>query len=101
MKLPDNLNPDLFEPFDRMVAIEVLGRPVEVPDNNTVLRCLQYLSTLSISYGNFCWNNDCGNCECDIVLPGKNAPVTKRTCCTKVREGMKIVKTSPKVKLRF
>lgn len=101
MNLPDNVNPDLFEPFERLVEIEVMGRVVSVPENNFVLRCFQFLSPVTISYGNFCWNNDCGNCECQVVLPGRPEPVTKRTCCTKVREGMKIVKTSSYVRLRL
>jgi predicted molibdopterin-dependent oxidoreductase YjgC len=100
-KLPANVNPDLFEPFDRFVEIEVLGKRVSVPDNNTILRCFQFLSSYTISYGKFCWNNDCGNCECQIVLPGKTEAVTKRTCCTKVREGMKIVATSRWVRLKL
>ncbi|NDD27304.1 MAG: hypothetical protein EB084_03450 [Proteobacteria bacterium] len=101
MDLPDELSPELFEPFDRLVEIEVLGKTVRVPENNTVLRGFQYLSPMSISYGNFCWNNDCGNCECQVVLPDRSDPVAKRTCCIKAREGMKIVATSRHVRLRL
>lgn len=101
MNLPAHLNPALFEPFDRLLEIEILGRVVQVPENNSLLRCFQYLSSFTISQGNFCWNNDCGNCECKVVLAERDGPVTKRACCTKVREGMKIVDTSRHVRLRF
>lgn len=101
MQLPDGVDPELFEPFDRLVEIDVLGKTVQVPDNNMVLRCFQYLSQYTISYGKFCWNNDCGNCECQIVFPGKTEAVTRRTCCTKVREGMRVVATSKYVRLKL
>src|SRR5262245_49050594 len=61
---------DLFEPFDGLIEIEVLGRRVEVPDNNCLLRSLQYVAGDSIAYGRFCWNDECGNCEVTCVSPG-------------------------------
>jgi hypothetical protein len=57
------IDSDLFEPYERLVAIEILGRRVEVPENNRLLRCFQFLSMRSISYGDFCWNGDCTNCQ--------------------------------------
>lgn len=101
MQLPEGMSAEIFEPFERLVPIEVLGKTVEVPENNTILRCFQFLSNYTITYGKFCWNNDCGNCECQILLPGRDEAVTKRTCCTKVREGMKVVGTSKHVRLKL
>jgi hypothetical protein len=49
----------MLRPFSRLVRIELLGRSVEVPENNVLLRCLQYLVPEPISYGRFCWNEDC------------------------------------------
>ncbi|MBM3460849.1 MAG: hypothetical protein FJX76_01985 [Armatimonadetes bacterium] len=95
------LNMDLYEPFEELVAIEVLGRPCEVPENQSMLRCFQFLSSETITYGKFCWNNDCGNCECQVILPGETEPATRRMCQTKVAAGVRVVGTSRHVKFRF
>ena len=47
--------PDIFQPYDRLVEIEILGEKYEVPENNTLLRCFQFLALENISYGDFCW----------------------------------------------
>lgn len=101
MELPKDFNPDLYDPFDRLIEIEFLGKKVMVPENQVVLRCFQFLSVQTISYGRFCWNNDCGNCECTVVLPGETEPRLMRMCQLKVREGLKVVGTSRHVKLRI
>ena len=54
---------DLFEPYDRLIPIYVISKRYEVPENNSILRCFQYLNTQSISYGKFCWNGECENCR--------------------------------------
>ena len=36
-------DPDMFEPYDRLIEIEILGRKYSVPENNSILRCLQFL----------------------------------------------------------
>ena len=57
------LDNDLFDPYEKLVTIDVLGKKVEVPEKNRLLRCFQYLSLKSISYGDFCWNGECTNCQ--------------------------------------
>lgn len=91
---------DLYEPFERFVEIEFMGRRCDVPENQCMLRCFQYLSSETISYGKFCWNNDCGNCECQVILPGQSEPQTLRMCQTRVQEGIRVVGHSRHVKLR-
>jgi hypothetical protein len=49
------IDSDLFEPYEKLIEIELLGRAVRVPENNRLLRCFQFLSLKSISYGDFCW----------------------------------------------
>ncbi len=88
---------DIFEPFDRLIEIEILGEKREVPENNTLLRCFQYLSMETVSYGDFCWNGDCANCQVWLAGEAKDKPVL--ACRTKVRDGMKIVKMSGEIKL--
>jgi NADH dehydrogenase/NADH:ubiquinone oxidoreductase subunit G len=88
---------DIYEPFDLLVEIEILGERRKVPENNTLLRCFQYLSMETISYGDFCWNGDCANCQVWLENTAKEKPVL--ACRTKVKEGMKIVKMSEEIKI--
>ena len=63
----------LFRPYDKLVRISLLGREVEVPENNPLLRCLQYLAPEGVSYGRFCWNEDCQYCRVTYDL-GEGTP---------------------------
>jgi hypothetical protein len=88
---------DIFEPFDRLVEIDILGEKREIPENNTLLRGFQYLSIESISYGDFCWNGDCLNCQVWIRNGDKEKSLL--ACRTNVSEGMEIVRMSPDIDL--
>ncbi len=89
---------DIFEPFEKLVEIEILGEKREVPENNSLLRCFQYLSIETVSLGDFCWNGDCANCRVWLESKSKDKPVL--SCRTKVKEGMKIVKMSKEIILK-
>ena len=93
---------DLFEPFDRLVALEVLGRRVEVPERNRLLRCFQFLSLESISYGDFCWNGDCANCQFWYHEAGETDEQDKTAlaCRFDVREGLIVTRLSPSVRIK-
>jgi hypothetical protein len=95
------INSDLFEPYERLVTIEILGRRVEVPENNRLLRCFQFLSMRSISYGDFCWNGDCTNCQFWYTEEGETrcADKTALSCRFQVREAMVITRLNEHVKL--
>ena len=86
-----------FEPFDKLVEIEVCGAKREVPENNTLLRCFQFLSMETISFGDFCWNGDCLNCQ--VWLENGNKKKAVVACRTTVKEGMKIVRLSEEINL--
>jgi NADH dehydrogenase/NADH:ubiquinone oxidoreductase subunit G len=88
---------DIFEPFERLVEIEICGAREQVPENNTLLRCFQFLSIETISFGDFCWNGDCLNCQVRIKNGDKEKAVL--ACRTKVEEGMKIIHLSDEIKL--
>ena len=100
---PSMIDEDLFEPYQKLIEIEVLGQRVEVPENNKLLRCFQYLSIETISYGDFCWNGDCTNCQVSYQLKedGEIKERTTLSCRTKAFEGMSITKLSPHIKLGF
>lgn len=88
---------DIFEPFEKLVKIEICGETGEVPENNSLLRCLQFLSIETISSGDFCWNGDCLNCR--VWLGNEEKEKAVLACRTKVETGMKIVRMSGEIKL--
>ncbi len=90
------MNADIFEPFERLVEIEILGKSRRVPENNSLLRCFQFLSMETISLRDLCWNGDCANCQIWLKDSAAEKPVL--ACRTKVQTGMKIVKMSDAIK---
>ena len=88
---------DIFEPFEKLVEIEICGERRELPENNTLLRCFQFLSIETISFGDFCWNGDCLNCQVRIQNGDKEKSAL--SCRTKVEEGMKIIHLNNEIKL--
>ena len=98
--IPDATS-DLLDPYERLVRIEILGRSVEVPEKNRLLRCFQYLSLNSISYGDFCWNGDCANCQIWHHTTGQTEADDRPNlaCRMEVVEGMVITRLSPFIAL--
>jgi hypothetical protein len=92
--LDSTFNPDLYDPFERLVTIELIGKKVEVPEKNRLLRCFQFLSMSTISMGDFCWNGDCANCQ--IWYREAEDPLdrerTALSCRMTVLDGMVIIR---------
>jgi hypothetical protein len=103
--LPDDLSGDLsndlLDPYQRLVAIEILGKQVEVPEKNRLLRCFQFLSLKTISYGDFCWNGDCTNCQIWYHTDGQANEPDKPglSCRMEVIEGMTITSMSQCIRI--
>jgi hypothetical protein len=96
------IDSDLFEPYEKLIEIEVLGQRLRVPENNRLLRCFQFLSLKSISYGDFCWNGDCTNCQFWYRDPGDSTGSPDKTalsCRFRVREGLRITRLDPCIRL--
>ena len=53
---------DVYEPWERLIRIVVLGKVLEVPEKNLLLRQLQYVSE-DVGMGRYCWNAECRYCE--------------------------------------
>ena len=66
------------------------GQRVQVPLGDILLRCFQYVFGDRISYGRFCWNNECGNCKIRCLNPGDRREHTVRACMYESREGLTI-----------
>ena len=92
---------DLLDPYERLVTIEVLGTQVSVPEKNRLLRCFQYLSIHTISYGDFCWNGDCTNCQVWYHMQGQDELNDRPalSCRLQCEEGMVVTKLSRFIEL--
>ena len=88
---------EIFEPYERLVTIKLLGVERDVPENNSILRGLQFLDMDSISYGDFCWNGECLNCQAWIKMGDKEKAVI--SCRTNVEDGMEIVRISKEMEI--
>jgi hypothetical protein len=88
---------DVYEPWERLVKIVVLGRVLEVPENNILLRQLQFVSE-DVGMGRYCWNAECRYCEVQYQRPGDPAEHTGLACRIKGTDGMRLVKVSPEIK---
>jgi len=92
---------DLLDPYDKLVSIEILGKPVEVPEKNRLLRCFQYLSINTISYGDFCWNGECTNCQVWYHQKGQTEQSDRPalSCRMECEDGMVITRLSRYIEL--
>ncbi len=74
---------------------------VSVPEKNRLLRCFQYLSINTISYGDFCWNGECTNCQIWYHMKGQNEQNDRPalSCRLECEEGMVITKLSRFIEL--
>jgi hypothetical protein len=87
---------DLYEPYDRLIRIEILGKTIEVPDNNLLLRQLAFVAP-DIAWGKYCWNGECRYCEVHYKRD-EGVELSALACRVKGVEGMKIVKLAPEVR---
>lgn len=88
----------LFRPFARLVKISILGRQFEVPENNSLLRCMQYLAPEDVSYGRFCWNEDCQYCRVSFDLGDETATRAALSCRLTAQEGMRVKEVSTDIR---
>ncbi len=88
----------LFRPFARLVRIAILGREFEVPENNPLLRCFQYLAPEEISYGRFCWNEDCQYCRVTFDLGAGSASRAALSCKLMVQEDMRVEEVATEIR---
>ena len=93
---PSPIKSDLLDPYEKLVTVQILGKHVQVPEKNRLLRCFQYLSLHTISYGDFCWNGECTNCQIWYHDQGQTESSDKPalSCRVEVVEGMVITKLS-------
>jgi hypothetical protein len=86
---------EIFDPYDRLVTISICGRTYEVPENNTILRCLQYVDMDAVSDGEFCWNGECLNCQVWVRTEEKEKAVM--ACRAEAEDRMEITRVAKAV----
>lgn len=86
---------DLYEPYDKLIPIEVLGKQFEVPENNILLRQLQFVAP-DVGTGGYCWNAECRYCEIKYEVDGRT--MTGLACRVKAVPGFKVTKLAPELK---
>ena len=88
----------ILRPYEKLVKITILEKDFMVPDNNTLLRGFQFLAPEGISYGRFCWNEDCQYCRVNYDL-GEGTPERKAISCKLlVQDGMRVVDMATEIK---
>lgn len=88
---------DFYETWEKLVRVVVLGRVFEVPENNILLRQLQYVSE-DIGMGRYCWNGECRYCEIQFEKPDDETLYPGLACRVKGTDGMKLVKVATEIK---
>jgi hypothetical protein len=88
----------LFRPFPRLIKITVRDKQFEVPENNPLLRCLQYLAPDDVSFGRFCWNEDCQYCRVTFDLGEGTAERAALACKLVVQEGMRVKEVTTEIR---
>jgi hypothetical protein len=90
------MNPELLEPFEKLIRIVILGRAFEVPENNLLLRQMQYVAE-DIGYGKYCWNAECRYCEISY-RNGSGHEQQALACRLKGQAGMVVTKVATEIK---
>ena len=87
---------DLYEPYQKLIRIVVLGKAFDVPENNLLLRQMQFVAE-DIGYGKYCWNAECRYCEISYTRDG--SPEQQALACRlKGLPGMVVTKVALEIK---
>jgi len=89
-------HPEIFEPYEKLIEITIKDRQCNVPEKNSILRCLQFLDMEAVSDSELCWNGDCIGCQVWIKNGEKERAVM--ACRTNAEDGMEIVRLSETIR---
>src|SRR5262245_19405419 len=89
-------DPSIYRPYSRLVRVRIREIWFEVPENNILLRCFQYIAP-GVPYGPFCWNGDCENDRIRYREAAGGVQKTGLACQVLVRDGMELDEISPEL----
>jgi hypothetical protein len=87
----------LFDPWEKLITLVVLGRRFQVPENNLLLRQMQYVAP-DIGTGRYCWNAECRYCEIEYCTAAGGAPQAALACRMKGLPGMSVTKAALEIR---
>jgi aerobic-type carbon monoxide dehydrogenase small subunit (CoxS/CutS family) len=88
-------NREIFEPYERLIDITIEGRAFQVPENNSLLRCLQFLDLEGVSDAELCWNGDC--LDCTVTVRNGESEKSVIACRSIVQAGTEILTVNEKI----
>jgi hypothetical protein len=88
---------DLYEPYQKLVRIVVLGKVFDVPENNLLLRQMQIVAP-DIGTGKYCWNAECRYCEISYCRAAGEPEQAALACRLKGLDGMRVTKVAFEIK---
>lgn len=85
---------DLFGEYRCLLPILVEGERMLVPENNSLLRALQFVelksARLKLDWGRYCWNDTKGCCE--VLVRSGTQEMTTRACKLGVSAGLEVLR---------
>jgi hypothetical protein len=88
---------DFYEPYQRLIRLVILGKAFDVPENNLLLRQMQYVAP-DIGMGKYCWNAECRYCEVTYCRRPGEPEQGALACRLKGLEGMQITKIAAEIR---
>jgi 2Fe-2S iron-sulfur cluster protein len=88
----------VLEAYEKLIQVTINGKVYEVPENNTLLRILQYMN-LDLAYSKYCWNGDCRNCAFRYISRKTGNEVEALGCQMRCFPNMNITRTPEGVEL--
>lgn len=88
----------LYRPYEKLIKITIMGREFEVPECNMMLRAMQFLAPEEISYGRFCWNEDCQYCRVVYDTGEGTQAHAAISCKLMVKEGMRVIEMAQEIR---
>src|SRR5712692_8479844 len=76
----------------------ISGWDYEVPENDPWLRWFQYLAPEALSYGRFCWNEDCQYCRVTFDLGEGTSSRAALSCKLMVQEGVRVTEAAAEIR---
>ena len=88
---------DLYEPYEKLIPLTVLGKAFQVPENNLILRQMAFVAQ-DIAWGRYCWNGECRYCEISYRKDAGSPEYSALACRTRGLAGMSITKVAAEIK---